>query len=85
MGSHKVIVSCPHCGDDKFDVDDSMAVAGVPDTHIQAAIKAHTDSNGHFMRGGAMDFFPGLRTDKPEHKVTGRIADFTHGKDHNDA
>lgn len=83
MGSHNVTVSCPHCGDSKYEVDDSMAIAGVPDTHVQAAIDDHSNSTSHFMRGGGMDNFPSVRPGKETPTVTGKLTNFDHGKDHN--
>lgn len=83
MASKKVIVDCPHCGEHKYDVDDSMAVAGVPDTHVQAAISDHEKSTRHFMSGATMFDFPGFKPREDAPKVTGRIVDFEHGKEHN--
>ena len=85
MASHKVNVSCPHCGDHMYDVDDSMAVPGVPATHVQAAVDDHENSTRHFMSGNFIeDNFPSLgKKSGDSARVTGKLVDFTHGKDHN--
>ena len=84
MASHKVKVSCPHCGDSTYDVDDSMAVPGVPATHVQAAVDDHESSTTHFMKSDPLEGFPSLGKksgDSP--RASGKLIDFTHGKDHN--
>jgi hypothetical protein len=89
MGSQKVNIKCNHCGSKDADVDDSRAVPGVLASYVDSGVKDHLGSVDHhveFLKAESISKsireLGGHAPERPE-SATGRVNDFTHGKDHN--
>lgn len=81
----KVNITCAHCGDSTTKVHKSHGIKGVPATLEAAAEQGHKESAMHGLNTAASGLM-GLslygNTSKAE-SVTGKLDDFTHGKEHN--
>ena len=80
----KVTVSCNHCrAESKYSVLDRDAIPAVPDTYVQTAILNHElSAHPGRIEKRASAIWHG-KPDPSGDPVTGRLEDFTHGKDHN--
>lgn len=85
----KVGINCIHCGDSSLQVMDGLAIPGVGASYDVAGEKYHKESPDHKANVAKQAFMSdqlkqmGMPTQEVAEKVTGRVADFDHGKDHN--
>lgn len=86
MSFRKVEVNCAHCGNFTSAVSDKEAIPEVPATYEASATEAHRTGPDHKIKLLLANIKNAKeKTGKGPEKndITGRLLDFTHGKEHN--
>jgi hypothetical protein len=79
-----VTVNCPHCrSESKYRVLDKDAIPGVPATYVHTAVLHHETAAHPGRVSKRVSATANGKPDPSGEPVTGRLEDFTHGKEHN--